>query len=302
MQPILLACGLLLTVLTGPLAAREWRDATGKYSVEADLIASSEDRVVLKRKDDKLIAVETAQLSAADKEYLASQEGAKLGEAGELQTWTLRRGWKVVGRVVGYGRKEVVIQRRRGRIFVNDRLLNNLPEVYQYMLPRIVSHFEQIELEDARDFTNWVVAQRGEPRKYVVDGVMLELENGDEYAIPFIFFGPEDLKVLQPGWERWLAVHEDAVRRQQEDLYLRAQAEAYQQDRRFNQQIAGLQLLLMAVDVGVVDLWEVYLEPAAGVAAPPLVVVVPARNSQQAIDQALSRNPRYVLGAARRLN
>ncbi len=303
MRPQFSWCAVLLVVgMTVPVHAREWRDSTGKFSVQAELIASTEDQVVLKREDGRLVALSISQLSAADQEYLKSQEATQLGGAGDLQTWTLKDDWKVNGRVVAYGRKNVVIQRRRGRVYVNDRVFGNLPPIYQRMVPEIVSHFEGVELNDANAFNAWVLRQRGQARTFEVDGVMLELENGDEYAVPFIFFSSDDKKVLQPGWERWLAAHQDEVRRQQEDFFLQAQAEAYFHDRRVNQQIAAMQLTLMAVNAGVVDLWEVYLEPPLGVALPPQFVVVPARNSQQAIEMALSKNPNFFVGSARRLN
>ena len=43
---------------------------------------------------------------------------------------------------------------------------------------------------------------RGEPRTYTCEGVVLELENGDEYGVPFFFFSEDDLKTLSPGWQR----------------------------------------------------------------------------------------------------
>jgi hypothetical protein len=131
---------------------------------------------------------------------------------------------------------------------------------------------------------------------------MMELENGDEYAIPFIFFSDQDLNVLRPGWERWLASDENTTYRQREDFLLRAQAQAYQQDRRVDQQIAAMQLIMSGVEAGVTDLWEVYLYPKPGVAALPKYVVGPARDSRQAIVQAMAKNPNYVAGPARRLN
>src|SRR5690606_35757712 len=107
-----------------------------------------------------------------------------------------KNGWKVSGRVVAYGRREVTIQRRRGKVYVNDRLFDNLPDIYRRMLPRIVSHFENLELQSEEDFLRWANKQGGRPNTFVVDGVMLELENGDEYAVPFIFFSENDLNVL----------------------------------------------------------------------------------------------------------
>ncbi len=305
MRPIALSCGLLLAVAaSSPLPAREWKDSTGNYSLEADLIAFADDHVVLKREDGKLVTIERNLLSAADRKFLESKEADDIHQksVSKPQAWTMKRGLKIVGRPVGYGRKEIVIQRRRGKVYVNDRVLDNLPEVYQRMLPRIVSHFEKIKLEDKNDLVTWMTKQRGQPRKFTVDGVMMELENGDEYAIPYIFFSDEDLNVLRPGWERWLASDENAGYRQREDFLLRAQAQAYQHDRRVDQQIAAMQLIMSGVEAGVTDLWEVYLYPKPGVAALPKYVVGPARDSRQAIVQALAKNPNYVAGPARRLN
>ena len=299
---IFMSALLAILVTASPLSARTWSDATSKYSVEGDLIASTDEQIVLKRKDGKLVLMEIEQLSAADREYLASQAATKLANDNPLQTWTLNTGWKISGRLVGYGRKEVVLQRKRGKVYVNDRLLENLPEIYQRMLPRIVSHEEGIELADQKQLVDWVVRQKGQPRKFVIDGVALELENGDEYGVPFLFFTAEDRQVFEPGWQQWLAAHEDHERRQREDFLLSAQAEAYHRDRQAKEQIHATQLMLSAVDAGVVDLWEVQLIPKRGVAARPMFVVGPARNSQQAINAALARNPNFVAGAARKLN
>jgi hypothetical protein len=287
-----------------PLSAREWKDSSGKYSVEADLIAFTDDQVVLKREDGKLVTLDRNMVSAADRKFLESKEAEEIHQerASKPQIWTMKGGWKIAGHPVGYGRKEIVMQRRRGKVYVNDRVLDNLPEVYQRMLPRIVAHYEKIKLDDKDDLVTWMTKQRGQPRKFTVDGVMMELENGDEYAIPFIFFSDQDLNVLRPGWERWLASDENTTYRQREDFLLRAQAQAYQQDRRVDQQIAAMQLIMSGVEAGVTDLWEVYLYPKPGVAALPKYVVGPARDSRQAIVQAMAKNPNYVAGPARRLN
>jgi hypothetical protein len=304
MRPIALSCVLLASLGSSPLAAREWKDSTGKYAVEADLVAFTDKQVVLKRDDGKLITFSRDMLSAADRKYLNSKEADKIlqEKTSKPQTWTMKSGLKVVGRPVSYGRKEIVIQRRRGKIYVNDRLLDNLPDIYQRMLPRIVAHFENVPLTDKADLVAWVTKQGGRPHKYTVDGVILELENGDEYAVPFLFFSDEDLKVLQPGWERWLAAEKNVEYQQREDFLLRAQAQAYQQDRQINAQIAAMQLMLSAVDAGVTNLWEVYLYPRPGVAALPQYVIVPARDSRQAILSALAKNPNYIAGPARKLN
>lgn len=294
---------ILCSSFGAPLVqAREWHDSTGKYSVEADVIASTEDQVVLKRKDGKLVMLAKEKLSAADQEYLEMQKAANDSGEKDTQTWKMKSGLMVVGRLVAYGRKEVVIQRRRGKVYVNDRLFDNLPEVYQRMVPKIVEHFEKVKFDEEKDFKAWVAKLSGEPRRYLCEGVILELENGDEYGVPFIFFSEEDLRVLRPGWEQWLATQEDVQRRQEADFVLQAQAKAYQQDRRMNEQIAEMQLILSAVDAGVTDLWEVYLHPKPGTFARPQIVVVPGRDSRQAIAAALNRNPQYAPGPARKLN
>jgi hypothetical protein len=285
-------------------SARQWKDSTGNYSVEADLLATGDTQVVLKRQDGKLVVVEKTKLSAADQTFVADHEAAVPAASSEagLQTWTMQSGLKVTGRVVGYGRKEITIIRKRGKVYVNDRVFENLPTVYQKMLPKIVSHFEGKQIDDETKLVGWAASQQGQPRTFQLEGVMLELENGDEYGVPFFFFSEEDRQVLEPGWQRWLAAHQEEERRRNEDFLVAAQAQAYQQDRANNQQIAQMQLLLQAVEAGVVDLWEVYLQPGRGVAAQPQFVVVPARDSRQAVQTALAKNPGFVAGPVRRVN
>ncbi|REK07159.1 MAG: hypothetical protein DWQ37_21655 [Planctomycetota bacterium] len=51
---------------------RTWSDASGKFKVEAKLLRVDGDNVVIKRADDKELAVPLARLSDADKKYVAS--------------------------------------------------------------------------------------------------------------------------------------------------------------------------------------------------------------------------------------
>jgi hypothetical protein len=51
---------------------RTWSDATGTFSVTAELVDVKGDTVRLKRKDGKVITVALDQLSSADQQYLAS--------------------------------------------------------------------------------------------------------------------------------------------------------------------------------------------------------------------------------------
>ena len=112
----------------------------------------------------------------------------------------------------------------------------------------------------------------------------------------------EDLKVLSFGWERWAAAHEDSFERRREDFLVEAHARAYQRNRAATRQIAHLELELLATISGVISVWQVELCPAQGVSAQPLSVIVPARDTRQAVSQALARYPQYVAGPVKRLN
>ena len=287
-------------------ADRSWTDSTSKYCVEASLIAFDEERAVLKKENHELIAIPLARLSKEDREYLKSKEAAEQVRraADQMQTWIMHSGIEVVGRVVDFGRKDVTIQRRRGRLYVNDRLFDNLPQVYREMLPKIVAHFEKIDIDGRSGLDSWVLQQRGAGRTFICEGVILELKNGDEYGFPFFLFSAEDRKVLQPGWERWLAAEqsvETRSERERQRLLLQSAAQAYQQDRLANQQITLLQLDLLAAASGLVDLWQVQLLPRPGVLSPPLSVVVPSRDSRAATQEALLRNPGFTAGAVSRV-
>ena len=269
---LVLVLWLGLSALAG---GRTWTDSTGAYRLEADLIGFDEASVVLKKDDHQLVAFPIDKLSPEDRAYLKSKDAADHARrsADAMQTWTMVSGLKVIGRVVDYARKGVTIQQRRGKTYVNDRLFDNLPQVYQRMLPQLVAHFEKTQIDDKRGLDSWVMKLRGEPRTFTCEGVMLELENRDEYGVPFFFFSEADLKVLQPGWQRWVAAQTDRLSQEQQSFLLQQQAKAYQQDRLAQQQIAMLQLQLQAVDAGVVDLWQVRMFPPAGASGSLLAVV-----------------------------
>ncbi|HEY3394731.1 MAG TPA: SHD1 domain-containing protein [Lacipirellulaceae bacterium] len=296
---------IALTLTATAALARTWTDSTGKYNVDADLIAFNDKTVILQREDKQLGAIDIKKLSQGDQEYLKSKEAEERANeiAGKKQTWTLRDGMKVPGRVVDYARRDLTVQRRRGKIYVNDRQFENLPEIYQRMLPKVVAQLERINQPDKRGLEAWLVRQKGQPRTFTVEGVIMELENGDEYGVPFFFFSDEDLAVLKPGWDEWLAAHQDEHYDKQADhaFMVQSLAAARQHDREVQRQIAIMQLNLQAVQAGLTSLWEVTLYPARGNAGPPLWVVQPGRNSQQAAAAALSQNPGYVAGPVRKV-
>jgi hypothetical protein len=285
--------------------ARVWTDATGQYTVDADLVTFNDRTVVLQRPDHEMVAIPIETLSAVDREFLKSDEARGQAQKTEqpLQTWTLVDGTKLVGRIVEYAERDMTLQRRRGRIYVNDRVFDNLPEFYQKLIPQIVAQAERLQRADRRSLEAWLVRQRGEPRTVPLAGVVVETENGDEYSVPFSMFSEEDLKLLKPRWADWQAAASNKNYRQLEDhaFLLRSLAAARHRDQQVKREIAQLQLGLQAVQAGVTSLWEVTLYPAAGRGGQPLWVVVPGRNSRQATEAALRRNPGYIAGPVRRV-
>jgi hypothetical protein len=247
-----------LSLICSPSMGREWTDKTGNVKVNGTLIAADQKDVVLRLdqpvKGRELLAIEIAQLSEADQKFLMLEESeGQLKSATEKHSWGFVNGMTVFGKVVGFNRKDVTLQRRRGKLYVNDRPFDNLPEVYRKMIPRIVEHFEKKTFANENQFNDWVLAQRAEARTFTCDGVLMELPNGEEYGVPFFFFKDTELKILQPQWDEWLAANETAKQdeetKRQQSLYLQSPASAYQQSMEQNQayqqemmQIARMQL------------------------------------------------------------
>src|SRR6187399_1320548 len=206
MKRLLLAFAVIFLI---PYAgsARVWTDSTGKYSIEANLIAFNDSTVILQRADHQLGQVPIDKLSQADRDYLKGKEAGDAVKklSGAMQTWTPRTGEKLVGRVVGFAQKQLTVQRRRGNIYVNDRLLDNLPPIYQAIIPKIVGHDAKLVRDDRQALEDWLVTQKGQPVTFAVEGPVMEIEGGDEYVIPFFLFSMGDQNLLKPLWEQWLA-------------------------------------------------------------------------------------------------
>lgn len=300
----IVAAATLVATVAAPALARTWTDASGAYSVEADLVGYTEDSVIIKRCDQHLAAIEIEKLSDDDKRFVATEEARlaaeKLHET--QQTWTSVNGVTIIGNVVDYVSKEVTFERKRGKVFVNGRVFKNLPKVYQQIAPKIVSYYESNNVSDEASLGSWLAHRRAEPATYQVDGVVMELPGGDEYAFPFFLFQESDLEVLKPGWDRWAAMNDDYQSRRNAGDELRTMAAAYQSNQQANQQIARLQLGMQAVNAGVTSLWEVTLYPGRGVAGQPIWAVVPGRDSRVATANALANNPGYVAGPVRRVS
>lgn len=296
---------LIIAVCVPNLAyARIWTDSTGRYKIDATLVAFNSKTVILQRDDHQLGQVPIEKLSQADREYLKTKEAGEAANklTGATQTWSLQGGAKIIGRVVGYARKQLTVSAGGGNIYVNDRLFENLPKMYQLMIPKIVGPSARAELNDKQALANWIAGQPGQMSTMTVDGVMLELETGDQYVLPFFFFSDQDLYVLKSGWDQWLAANSQQQYDEQrnQEFLLQSLMAARQRDQQIQHQVAMMQLN-QALLAGVTSLWEVTLYPARGTAGAPQWVVMPGINSGISIRDALAQHPGYVAGPVRKV-
>ncbi len=284
--------------------ARTWSSASGAYTLEAEAIAFNDTTVILKKKKGDLVAVEVAELATADQEYLKSAEfGEKLAESIEgIQTWTSVDGLKVRGRVLAFGRKEIPVSRQRGKVHVGDQEFGKLDPLHQKVVLKVMSKLEGQPFESERDLTQWAKALGAEPKIYPLEGVLMQLESGDEIGVPFFMFSSEDLKVLQPGWQAWLESEQDQATQNRESLMMQAEAMEYQRNEMQHRQIELLKLNMMAVAVGITSVWEIGLQPGPGVYGRQTTVVVQARDSRAATLEATSRYPGYSVSFVRRVS
>jgi hypothetical protein len=297
---------LAMVVTVGLLCARqgerEWTDVTGNYTFEATLIAYNDSKVILQR-GEELVSLAVSDLSDADRKFLAARKRDEklLVSPRGLQTWTMANGLKVKGTIVDFAERDVTIQQHLGKTLVNDRDFDNLPAIYQEIVPRVVEHFEGRKFRDKDDLDQWLNLQPGREKNYHCEAVLFELEGGDRYAVPIFLFSNVEQAMLTPAFRRWAAAQRGPAR-EQESEYLRAQTQSAgssdgSADIAQLRQIAEMQLQLQAYDAGLFDLWEVQLLPADGSYGMRQQVIVPARDSREATQTALQRFPGYRAGA-----
>jgi SLA1 Homology Domain 1 (SHD1) protein len=300
----LIQLAIVLSAASNVCFARTWTDKTGKYKIDADLIAFNDKSVVLQRADHELGMVAIDELSQEDQKYLKSKAAADESQKilGKQQTWKLANGMQLVGRVVGYARKQITLERQRGKIYVNDRVFENLPPIYQIVVPKIVANVEHLQRDDRSAVEDWLVANKGRPQTVAFDGVMMELDNGDEYCVPLFLFSPEDQRMLKPGWDAWAAAAENDQqkydRQSEQSFMLQSLAAARQRDAQVNRLVAQMQLNT-AVLGGATSLWEVTLYPQR--AGRPIWVTEAGENSAQAIERARQQYPGYAVGPVRKV-
>lgn len=289
--------------------AREWADASGRFKIQADLLAINDDVVVLKAKDGRLIAVEIAQLSKADQDFLKSEEAGatKLDAKDKDHIWNLQGDLKVIGRIAGYFAQDLTVERRNAKLFVDGTQESDVPETLRSMLPRIVEHFETAKMKDMAELKEWLSKHGKAPHVYPIEGVRIALTSGDEVKIPIFMFGSAERSLLEPGLARWKALQKEKLEDidrsrydRREALMLSSAARAYQQNQAFRNQAQLMQLDMLAVDAGITDLWEVLLLPRNPYAY-PFTVVVPARDSATAQAAAAQRYPGFDVDATRKI-
>lgn len=279
---------------------RTWSSPHGQYTLQAEEIAFNDKLVVLKKSDGSLVAVLLSELSEADREYIAAKDKGNTDNPAEMQTWTTDEGLKIRGRVEAYGRREVTVQRRLGKLYVADQLFSTISPLQQKVILRVISKLEGVQLNDEKELLNWASALTARGKTYNLEGVKMQLESGDEISIPFFMFTPEEVAILKPGWDAWVAQHKDQEAAEQESFLMASQAHAYQQDRAQHQQIQMLKLNLLAANAGIIDIWEVELRPRGY--GRTIRVAVPASDSRAASYIALRQHPGYVVGPIRKMN
>ena len=304
MRTFIVSLVVAATLIGTTTQARVWTDSSGNYSLEGDLVAFDGSDLVLQKADKTLVGVDLEQLSKEDQEYVKSQQAKEdLDKAGKgEQTWEMRNGLKVLGKVVDYMRRDVTFRMFRGTIYVNDQKFENLPEVYQRIAPLVAAHFTERDITDRAGLFDWLRRRRGEPETFTTEGVLLELPNGNHYAVPFFLFSDKALAALKPGWDRWAASEQKYEDQKESALYLQSQAQAFQQSAERTAQFQKLQLQLQGYTAGLFSLWEVVLYPNPGTPGTALSVVVPGRDSRQASITAMERNPGYTVGPIARVN
>ncbi len=315
-RPLILARQLLvaLTFLTmlaaGHAQARTWVDASGRFRVDAELLAINENVVVLRAKDGRLIAVEIPQLSKDDQAFLQTEAAGikQLGARDQDHVWHLAGDVNFKGRIVDYFAHNMTIERKNSKLYVDGTKESDLPKQLLKFLPLIVENFESAKIKDLASLKTWLTDQGKVPHVYPLEGVTIALTDGEEVRVPIFLFNSSERGLLEPGLARWKALQTEKLADEDRSRYAREQAlmlsstaRAYQQDAALQAQARRLQLELLAVDAGVTDLWEVLLIPPNPYAY-PFTVVVPARDSGSAQIMVQEKYPAYTVDATRKLN
>ncbi|TWT98349.1 SHD1 domain-containing protein [Stieleria varia] len=294
---------------------RHWEDASGLYSVDADFVTSDDKLVVLAKEDGELVVLRRDELSTADREFLTEllARRTKAAESSELagegiSRWKLLDGSIIQGELVGFGDQKLIVKRERGDLYVNEYKLDALPMAYEKVVPHVVSAIDGKPLENLNELEKHLADGGGGPFEYDIEGVQLKLAEGGAITIPLPLLASEEAKAIMPGFTRWKAARAEEVA--EEDRYEaetreRLALDSYQRLRQResirDRQFKMMELGLLQVGTGIVDVWEVALFPNNAYGY-PRSVVVSARDSLAAQQMAHQRYPRWRVGAVRKLS
>jgi hypothetical protein len=177
----------------------------------------------------------------------------------------------------------------------------------QVLLKTISSHAEK-DIGDSEALEEWLETQSGGERSFRYEGVKFQTADGDTFGVPFELFPEQDERYLRPGWKQWLAANQavdadqaapaDRTMADQATLYLRARSQLAGRERLVNM-LANQLRIQTAFGL---SYWRVQLYPKPGTTAPPMPVVVPARNSREAAAVALVEYPRHQVGSIARID
>lgn len=303
---------LILGCLCGAIASppavakvRDWSDREGRFLIRGEMIAASEDAVVVRKPNDELIAVPLDAISDDDQAAVKTQRDVEAPDPAspetieQLHTWTTRGGFEFKGRVLAFGERDVEFASQAGLVTVNGTAWNNLDGFRKLLAIKIVAEFDDPTVETEADLRRWMRQKQGRPSSFRVQGIRMKLADGKEVPVPFFLFSDRDLEILKPGWETWRDSHDDEAAQRQESFLLSVQADQYRREEREARQVRMMQLELLGAVAGVTTIWEVYLSPRPGTFGRPLSVMVSARDSLQAQQMASARYPGYVVGPTR---
>lgn len=305
----LIAASILCPAALGTVFAevRNWTDREGRFLIRGELIAASDDAVIVRKPNRDLIAVPLEAISDEDRGVVADHRRADRSDPatpdtiGQFHSWTTRGGFEFQARVKAFAERNVEFGVRAGVITVNGTSLANLDGFRRQVAVRVVAEFDDPSVTSEADLRRWVQRYQGDPPSFPVQGVLMELADGTEVPVPFFLFSAKDLEVLRPGWERWRDSQENEAARRQESFLLAVQADEYRRQEQEAQQIRLMQLELLGAATGLTTIWEVYMSPPPGVFGRPLSVVVSARDSLQAQRMAAARYPGFIVGPTRSL-
>lgn len=300
-----LLCAICALLPTSCLAqVRTWSCKDRSFSIKGEMIAFNDNTVVLKKEDSSLVAIEMDQLCEEDVKFFETEAAKKhrAEAANAVHTWTGIDGLKFRGTILKYGNKVVQVKRQRGRVYVDNELFEDMDELHQKVILKVLSKLENQKIENGRQLIEWSKKLGGKGKDYTLSGVLVELESGDTIGVPFFMFAPKDREILRPGWQAWLQQKESEEAQDQESFLMRSAALAYQRDRAADRQIELLKLDMLAATAGVTSIWKVALIPNQGHWGRPVSVMVTARDSSVAAAKALSTHRGYTVGGISRVS